>query len=338
MRPRTLLSSALLAFALTGAVPAHAEPAPLTQVKPAWKQDRLIADLDVKESSGLYASPLHPGVVWTHNDGAGPATLYAIGPDGSTVATVTIEGAPAVDTEAMGGFVDQRGNALIYLADTGDNDKTRTAGVTLFVFPEPKTLGDVKVTAERYPIVYPDGPQDSEAVLVNPSNGNLYFVSKTPTGGAVYAAPASLVPGVPNRLEKLVPVPHVISDGLIGYDGRMYLRGLAKIRIFSGVTGQVVQTIDAPKQPQGESMALSADGRSLLVGSEGEKSAIWTLALPKELVTGPIRKPGPQPDPNAIQQTARAKEPSRLPQLMLGGAAGLVVLIGLGAAVRRLRR
>lgn len=338
MRRPTLLSSALLALALTGAVPAHAAPAPPAQTSAAWKKDRVVADPKITESSGLYASPLHPGVVWTHNDGAGPATLYAIGPDGSTKATVTIEGAAAVDTEAMGGFVDQRGNALIYLADTGDNDKTRTAGVTLFVFPEPKTLADTTVTAERYPIVYPDGPQDSEAMLVNPSNGNLYFVSKSTSGGAVYAAPASLMPGVPNRLEKLVPVPHVISDGLIGYDGRMYLRGLAKIRVFSGVTGQVVQTVDAPKQPQGESMALSADGTTLLVGSEGEKSEIYSWALPEDLVTGPIRKPGPQPDPNAIQQSAQAKEPSRLPQLMLGGAAGLMVLIGLGAIVRRLRR
>ncbi|GLX96113.1 hypothetical protein [Herbidospora sp. NBRC 101105] len=335
---RTLLSSAVLAFALTAAVPAYAEPAPPAPLKAAWKQDRVIDNPKINESSGLYASPLHPGVVWTHNDGAGPATLYAIGPDGSTVATVTIEGAAAVDTEAMGGFVDQRGNALIYLADTGDNDKTRQAGVTLFVLPEPKVLADTTVTAERYPIVYPDGPQDSEAVLVNPANGNLYFVSKTPTGGAVYGAPASLVPDVANRLERLVAVPHVISDGLIGYDGRMYLRGLNKIRIFTDVTGHVVQTIDAPKQPQGESMALSADGKTLLVGSEGEKSAVFAWALPKELVTGPIRKPGPQPDPNAIQQTARAKEPSRLPQFMLGGVAGLVVLIGAGAAIRRLRR
>ncbi|WP_062431098.1 hypothetical protein [Herbidospora daliensis] len=335
---RTLLSSAALAFALTAAAPAYAEPAPPAPVKAAWKQDRVIDNPKITESSGLYASPLHPGVVWTHNDGGGPATLYAIGPDGSTQATVTIEGAPAVDTEAMGGFVDQRGNALIYLADTGDNDKSRQAGVTLFVFTEPKVLADTTVTAERYPIVYPDGPQDSEAVLINPTNGNLYFVSKTPTGGAVYGAPASLVPGVANRLEKLVAVPHVISDGLIGYDGRMYLRGLNKIRIFTDVTGHVVQTLDAPKQPQGESMALSADGKTLLVGSEGEKSAVFAWTLPKDLATGPVRKPGPQPDPNAIQQIGRTQQPSRLPQYMLGGVAGLALLIGLGAVVRRLRR
>ena len=47
--------------------------------------NNLIKDSRITESSGLAASLLHPGVLWTHNDSGNPPRIYAIDPDGSLV-------------------------------------------------------------------------------------------------------------------------------------------------------------------------------------------------------------------------------------------------------------
>ncbi len=48
---------------------------------------------------------------------------------------------------------------------------------------------------------YPDGPHDSEALMVDPRSGDLYVVVKHLAGGpaAVYRAPAGLRAGLNDR-------------------------------------------------------------------------------------------------------------------------------------------
>ncbi|WP_449062602.1 hypothetical protein [Planomonospora algeriensis] len=337
---RPLAAALLTAAALVlPAGAAHASPDPAVPKVP-WAKKFSITNDRITESSGLYASPLHPGVFWTHNDGSGEPTLYAVDEKGVTKAAVGLEGATAVDTEAIGGFVDSRGNAMLYLADIGDNEKTRTKGVTIFALPEPADLSFTKAKAQSYQLVYPDGPQDAEALLVHPQTGNLYVVTKSDKGGAVYAAPTALVPDVMNRLEFVTPVPHVISDGVLNANGQMFLRGYNKIRVFSDVAGKLLETIPAPTQPQGESLAISADGRTLLAGSEGARSAVFGLALPRELAAPPVRTPGPQPETPVAEERPRAAAQTPFPVewYWVGGLLLAAVLIGVLALLSRRRR
>ncbi|MFC7717561.1 hypothetical protein [Nonomuraea recticatena] len=331
--------AAVVVAALTSA-PAAAEsrldPSPTATAAP-WTKEFAYADDRITESSGLYASRLHDGVVWTHNDGAGPPTLYAVGRDGRTRAAISIKGAEAVDTEAMGGAVDVRGNSMLYLADIGDNEGSRSGGVTVLAVPEPTVLADGEVSAQRYQLVYPDGAHDAESILVHPQTGNLYLITKGPSGGAIYGAPSALVPDVNNRLEHLGPLPHVVSDGALNADGLMFIRGYNKIRVFADITGKLLETIPAPQQPQGESLAISADGRSLLAGSEGKGSSVFSLPLPESLVATPANTPGPMTSAPAAQES----EPggSDLPLAWLAGAGALLLLlVGAGAASSAVRR
>ncbi|GGS83086.1 hypothetical protein GCM10010156_47200 [Planobispora rosea] len=336
---RTLVAT--LATALATVLPAgaaHAAPRPTPVPAAPWVKEFSIPSNEITESSGLYASRLHPGVFWTHNDGPGEPVIYAVNEKGITEAAIRLEGATAIDTEAIGGFVDSRGNAMLFLADIGDNEKTRVKGVTIFALPEPSSLSSTKAKAESYQLVYPDGPHDAEALLVHPQTGNLYIVTKSPSGGAVYAAPTALVPGVTNRMEHIAPVPHVISDGVLNAGGQMFLRGYNKVRVFSDITGKLLETIPAPKQPQGESLTIGADGRSLFAGSEGAKSAVFRLPLPEELAAAPVRVPSPPPEVPAGQPDGETSTAYPSEWLWVGGLlAGAVVIAALAPLARRRR-
>ncbi len=337
------IGSALAAVLFTAFAPvstalaaSDVDPAPTASAAP-WVKQFAFEDDRITESSGLYASRLHPGVVWTHNDGEGVPTLYAVDDKGKTLAAISIKGTTVMDTEAVGGAVDSRGNSMLFLADIGDNATKRTSGISVLAIVEPPVLADGEVSAQRYQLVYPDGPHDAEALLVHPQTGNLYVITKGTSGGAVYGLPSALVPDVNNRLDYIGPIPHVVSDAALNADGLMFVRGYNKIRVFADVTGKLLETIPAPQQPQGESLTISADGKSILAGSEGKGSAVYSLALPKALVASPTNTPGPRGDGNATQETPSAQP--ELPMLwLLGTGALLLVLIGASGAAAASRR
>ena len=86
-------------------------------------------------------SRAHPGVLWTDNDSGERAYVYATDLTGADRGFVRIDGARAVDWEdiALGPCPTRKGPCL-YLADTGDNDRTRKS-VIIYAVPEPDPPG-----------------------------------------------------------------------------------------------------------------------------------------------------------------------------------------------------
>jgi len=100
---------------------------------------------------------------------------------------VRIDGARAVDWEdiALGPCPAWRGTCL-YIADTGDNDRTRKS-VVIYAVPEPDPPGKGKGPGRSAPgaalrIKYSGGPDDVEAIYVSPRDSAVYLVSKGRTG------------------------------------------------------------------------------------------------------------------------------------------------------------
>ena len=107
-----------------------------------------------------------------------------------------------------------------------------------------------------------------------------------------------------------------------------------------------VATIDLPAQPQGESIAWSADGRSLFAGSEGSGSDVYRVSLPAS-VTGATAtvSASPSGEPSATAtDPAEVVGPSGPDSSDDSGAlrraqvwwlaAGAIVLIALGFSLR----
>jgi hypothetical protein len=238
-----------------------------------------IRDPRVTESSGLAASRLHPGVVYTHNDSGDAARVFAVGPDGRVLATLRLAGVRARDWEAIAAGRDERGRPALFVGDVGDN-RGSWPSVAVYRIAEPATLRDATVPARRYRLRYPDGPRNAEALLVDPRSDRLFVASKEPVGGGLYEAPATLRSDRVNLLHRVAAVPPLVTDGAFAPDGRTYvLRGYLDAYVYAA-SGRRIDSFSLPAQDQGESLTCTLDGREVLVGSEGVDSPVWRVRLP----------------------------------------------------------
>ena len=140
---------------------------------------------ELRESSGLAVSRTQPGVLWSHNDSGDTPTLYAIDLKGRLLARVAVTDAIARDWEdiAMGTcpWEEPSGRQCLYVADTGNNDRSRNV-LTVFVVLEPTVAGadpasPLPVQARAFRFRYPGESEDAEAIAVLP-NGDVTIVTK----------------------------------------------------------------------------------------------------------------------------------------------------------------
>ena len=123
--------------------------------------------------------------------------------------------------------------------------------------------GDRTVEAPAYPLVYPDGPRDAEALLAHPTTGRLYVVSKVVFGGKLFEAPERLDPAPDNRLRPLADVTGLVTDGAFFPDGRhLVLRTYTRALVYTFPDLALVGELRLPGQRQGEGLAVA--GRTAL--------------------------------------------------------------------------
>jgi len=129
----------------------------------------------LRETSGVAVGVRDPSVLWTHtDDGTG---LWAIRRDGTSIAGMPVR-APLLDWEDIEIAPCGAGPACLYLADTGDNAERRASGSASIVrVREPVPEIGAEVPAEVFPIRYPDGPRDVEALFVLPGE-RVHVVTK----------------------------------------------------------------------------------------------------------------------------------------------------------------
>ncbi|MEU6310051.1 WD40 repeat domain-containing protein [Streptomyces sp. NPDC047014] len=324
-----LAAAAVLSAVLPGASAALAagSPAPSSFT---------ISDPRIKESSGLAASRIHPGVYWTHNDSEDGPYVYGVdSATGRTVARVTLTGIGTPrDVEAISLGPDGQ----LYVGDIGDNRNGTWDHVWIYRFPEPKQLGDVTVKAAQFTVRYEDGPRDAESLMVHPVTGRVYIASKNESRGGLYEGPAELSTGGANVFRRVADVPWV-TDGAFSPDGsRLTLRGYFTARTYPWKDGRPAgegERVDAPWQGQAESVTYTPDGSTLMFGSEGANSRV--VAVPVAAAAAPSPGAGSaSPRPGSPPEAAPAPEPTGgfgKGALVLAG--GLALVFGAKRLLRR---
>ena len=329
---RSRLAAVLAVVLLCLVVPASAQETGGAVVATRLDDPRIV------ESSGLALSRRHPGVVWTHNDSGDQARLFAVGSDGQTRAVLTLPGVDARDWEAVAAGRDDRGRPALFAGDIGDNNGVWPE-VAVYRVTEPATLRDATVPAVRYRLRYADGPHDAEALLVDPGSNRLYVATKSETGGGLYRAPPRLDPAGANVLQRIARVPPVVTDGAFLPSGRAFvLRDYQQAHLYTA-PGRRAGSFDLPLQFQGESLTVSSDGRSVLVGSEGPDSELWRVPLPGSLlarVTPTTRAPAGAAPPSATEPPAPGGW-RWWPAPVLAAAAAALALLVVVLLVRRPR-
>lgn len=327
------------------------------------------ADPRIDESSGL-VSASRSDVLFTHNDSGDDARFFAVGPDGATRTVYALPGVQARDWEDMARGPDEEGRSSLWLGDIGDNDTRRDLGVLVHRVREPVPGTATTVTTEAptsFRLRYEDGPRDAEALLVHPRTGRLLIVSKAFTGGpVVYAAPAALDPSGPNLLTRVAEI-DLAPTGTPG--GPTGIGGLGQILVTAGdiapdgtrvalrtYTDLYEWTVDGddvagafagkptvtplPDTRQGEGLAYSSDGQSLLTSSEGVGSPVHRVPA-AATGAGAGGSPGAGPGrpaaepPRAVDRTERG---FTLPGWVVPAAAAAVLAGAVWLIPRRRRR
>lgn len=253
-------------------------------------------DPRIDESSGLATGVRHPDVVYTHNDSGDGPRLFAVGPDGKTIATFRVRGAKARDWEAMAAGPNDRGQASLYLADIGDNLGGAWPTISVYQVREPPALLDARLDSVRYTFRYADGARDAEALLVDPRNGRLYVASKEDRKGkkgpGLYAAPKRLRTDKVNVLRRIATVPEQVTDGAYAPDGRHFVLRTYFSAYLYDRPGHRVARFGLPSQIQGEGVTFTPDGGALLTSSEGFNSDVLRVSLPEKHRPTPSESPG----------------------------------------------
>jgi hypothetical protein len=287
-----------------------------------------IKDARITESSGLAADPAG-NLYWTVNDSGDRGVAYGIGLDGSVQGTLNFRAQPR-DVEAVAVHEDR-----LYVADIGDNSGERSF-VRVYRFMNPRANG-LTVAYRAYDFSYPDGAHNAETLLVNES-GRLFIVTKG-RKAAIYEAPAKPDRQGINELEKVGPAPSNVTDGTFLPGGqRIALLTYSSVEVIDATSYEVVVSAPIPDQPQAESLTLSLDQKSLLVGSEGEKSEVYSVPVPSEATSTPT--PDASTDSGAesdVPEDAANSGQSQQGTLLAIGLAGFVALVA-GAVVALVRQ
>ncbi|UCC26431.1 MAG: hypothetical protein JSU98_04865 [Gemmatimonadales bacterium] len=235
---------------------------------------------EIVETSGAAWSGREAGLFWTHNDGR-EGVLYAVDTTGALRARVELEGARIRDAEDLAAAPCGDSHCL-YLADTGDNQERRST-VQILRLEEP-TLEARAATVDRFPVSFPGGPRDVEALVVL-SGERIYLVSKGRREPiTVYRYPGPLQP---DSLVVLEPVRALDDDppafasrisgasAVPGRDDLLLIRSYERLRLVEmGEDGptpypdgelNLIPLLEA----QGEAVAVRADGRVILTSEAG---------------------------------------------------------------------
>ncbi|MEM6458159.1 MAG: hypothetical protein AAF710_02075 [Planctomycetota bacterium] len=265
-----------------------------------------LQDTRIDESSGVAASRVAEGQFWTHNDSGGRARLFRFDREGQTTAVVRLDAPRPRDYEDMASFV-WNGRPWLLVADVGDNQAKRDF-VTLWLLPEPKETnltGFPKLPGVRLNLRYADGPRDCEAVAVDPVRGEVLLISKVDPrkvlrGGEPVAAAYRFdlrdalrrlreegAEAGPLVVPRVAELPLAIVTGAdISPDGRrcvvltygdawVFMRG--DDQTWAEAFAAPPRRVALGPRGQSEAVAFAADGRTLVVTTEGVNKPWWEV-------------------------------------------------------------
>lgn len=259
-----------------------------------------IESAEIKESSGLAASRCQPDVFWTHNDSGDDAFIYAFNKKGEKLGTWRVAGAKNNDWEDIAQIKNANGECILYIGDIGNNTRVRDE-FTIYRVREPQISPENKSSSRKNPLntetseaikfTYPDMRRDAETLMAHPVTGDVYVLSKRLSGAAaVYKLKSGFASNKSNKLEKLTDftVPAIpngfLTSGDISPDGKRviicdYFNAYElilpeKAKNFDEIWKETPLIVELGPREQGESIAYSANGKSVFAGSENKKSPL----------------------------------------------------------------
>jgi hypothetical protein len=310
-----------------------------------------VTDARLAELSGLVVAD--PTSFWAIVDSGRRTVAYRV--DRATCAVTGTRTAPIDpnDAEDLASGPD----GALWVADVGDNDRTRDT-VAVIVLP-------ARGAPTLHRLVYPDGPHDAEALLVDGAGRPVIVTKEGGFGTGVYRTAEPPDGAGPTPLVRVGSVALPASDatsGPLGALGSRLVTGAAAtpdgkvvalrsytdawlypVRdgdVAAAVTGSAVR-VPLPDEPQGEAIAFGPDGTLYSSGETrgGVRGEIRAVPGAAALVGDPQAGVAPVVAPQPPARPEAEARPSWLPAAVGGGiAVALLVLLAVAMTVRGARR
>ena len=243
----------------------------------------IVLDRELDETSGVALGRREPGVLWTHNDGN--SDLFALALDGRVAARYDIA-TRLSDWEDIETADCPLAGSCLYLADTGDNAESRPDGRARILRIAEPTLEAADpaaaLEADVFPVRFPDGPRDVEALFVLPGEA-VYLVSKGAGDPVtVYRYPGPLRPDTVTleEVQRLSDGREQLLNRITGAsaspDGQyVVLRTYQALRWYRVDAGRLVLAdnglvnLRTLREIQGEGVGVGPDGLTALTSEGG---------------------------------------------------------------------
>ncbi len=294
------LSFFVCLFLLACEKPAPTPTPPVTSIESTYEnvQDRgLLENGQLDEASGLAASRLNRGFLWSHNDSGDRNRLFLFDTFGKGKYEFTIQGADNRDWEDMAVVKEADGTATIYVADFGDNN-TAYSSYVIYWFKEPvisastPTLNTIK-QVNKVTFTVSDGSRDMECLLIDQQTKDLFIISKRETQKQLYKiAAANMVAGSTTKAEFIQKLDNIsqpfssaaqviqgfyITAGSVSPDNtEILVKNYLEIYYWKRKEGETIpqalsrqaKTVPYQMEPQGEGIAFAEDGGGYYTISE----------------------------------------------------------------------
>jgi hypothetical protein len=251
---------------------------------------------ELVESSGVAVSLAHPGILWTHKDD-NAHTLFAMDYEGRVVARFPLD-RKLKDWEDLNRAPCPGGGSCLYLEDLGDNYEEHRGGQILRV-REPDPAHPDTLHPESFPVRFPNGTQDTEALLVLPGE-RIFVVTKGRNEPVtVYRYPPPLRPDtvILQKVQDLTDGPRIFPYQVTG--GSVSPRGtVMAIRTYTALdfyrmSGDTLAAVPNGhfdlrplREPQGEGVGLGLNGMVALTSEGGPGGGPGKLTFLRCMVDG----------------------------------------------------
>lgn len=269
-RPLAVILIVLLACACSDKEPT--EPAQVTPVMYP------VAKGNVDEASGMADSKANAGYLWVHQDSDTPPEIALLSHTGQFLKKIHIKNIWNRDWEDMAiAKGPDPSKDYIYLSDMGDN-YYRWSSYFIYRFPEPAGTADTVYSYEKIEFKYPDGYHDAEAFIVDPSNSDIYIITKRDAKSRVYVLKYPYSLSSLNTVNYLYDLDYndVVGAALQADNLGVAVKTYQAIRYYPIAPGESISTVlkkasaSLPYQGelQGESVAFTNDGKGYYTLSE----------------------------------------------------------------------
>ena len=240
----------------------------------------------ISEASGLAASRKNLNVLWTHNDSGNENHIFALDVYGKHLGTFQIGSHTARDWEDIAiGSGPEEGMDYIHIGDIGDNSKNHSLNY-IYRFVEPavnssQSPKDSLITDDKIDVIifnYPDGPQDAEALMVDPINKDIYIISKQESQANVFLAryPQPISEIITVEFVAELDLPYLVAADISGSGEEILVKTYTNIFYWQRNTADKLwhSFSTAPDllpyaiEPQGESVCWAGDDSGYFTLSE----------------------------------------------------------------------